>query len=177
MKYLVMCEGPNELEIIRILLEHDKLIFRNDDLLNLVPYHARQIATSGAVKAALNLYTGEICVLRIGDKLGEALKIPPQYKDRIVEVRKYCTKPELEMLLIITEGLDDEFEKVKSKRSPKEFSKEHIQYGRKRYDNSTAFFRTYYGDRVDELTAAIRRYKQIKGKHQKDELYLAALLR
>ena len=78
MKYLVLCEGPNELEIIRILLEHDKLIFRNDDLLNLVPYHARQIATSGAVKAALNLYTGEICVLRIGDKLGEALKIPPQ---------------------------------------------------------------------------------------------------
>ena len=41
MKYLVMCEGPNELEIIRILLEHDKLIFTSDDLLNLVPYHAR----------------------------------------------------------------------------------------------------------------------------------------
>ena len=36
MKYLVMCEGPNELEIIRILLEHDKLIFTSDDLLNLV---------------------------------------------------------------------------------------------------------------------------------------------
>ena len=24
MKYLIMCEGPNELEIIRMLLEHDK---------------------------------------------------------------------------------------------------------------------------------------------------------
>ena len=36
MKYLLMCEGPNELEIIRILLEHDKLIFRSDDLLNRV---------------------------------------------------------------------------------------------------------------------------------------------
>ena len=177
MKYLLMCEGPNELEIIRILLEHDKLIFRSDDLLNLVPYHARQIASSGAVKAALNLYTGEVVVLRIGDKLGEALKIPPQYKERITDVRKYCTKPELEMLLIITEGLEDEFEKIKSKRLPKDFSKEHIQYGRKRYDNSMAFFRTYYGDRVDELTEAIRRYKKIKGKHQKDELYLADLLR
>lgn len=41
MKYLIMCEGPNELEIIRILLEYDKLIFTEDDLLNLVPYHAR----------------------------------------------------------------------------------------------------------------------------------------
>ena len=31
MKYLIMCEGPNELEIIRMLLEHDKLIFTEDD--------------------------------------------------------------------------------------------------------------------------------------------------
>ena len=35
MKYLIMCEGPNELAIIRMLLEHDKLIFTEDDLLNL----------------------------------------------------------------------------------------------------------------------------------------------
>ena len=35
MKYLVMCEGPNELEIIRMLLEHDKLIFTEDDLAEL----------------------------------------------------------------------------------------------------------------------------------------------
>lgn len=26
MKYLIMCGGPNELEIIRMLLEHDKMI-------------------------------------------------------------------------------------------------------------------------------------------------------
>ena len=43
MKYLIMCEGPNELAIIKMLLEHDKLMFTEDDLLNLVPYHARQI--------------------------------------------------------------------------------------------------------------------------------------
>ena len=34
MKYLIMCEGPNEFEIIRMLLEHDTLIFTEDDLLN-----------------------------------------------------------------------------------------------------------------------------------------------
>ena len=28
MKYLIMCGGPNELEIIRMLLENDKLIFQ-----------------------------------------------------------------------------------------------------------------------------------------------------
>lgn len=40
MKLLVMCEGPNELEVMKILLRHRCLKFTNDDLLNLVPYHA-----------------------------------------------------------------------------------------------------------------------------------------
>jgi len=43
MKLLIMCEGPNELEVIRILLENDCFKFTSDDLLGLVPYHARQI--------------------------------------------------------------------------------------------------------------------------------------
>ena len=45
MKRLIMCEGPNELGIMQILLENDKLIFGEDDLIGLEPYHARQIAS------------------------------------------------------------------------------------------------------------------------------------
>ena len=177
MKYLIMCEGPNELEIIRMLLEHDKLIFTEDDLLNLVPYHARQIGKSSAVKAALNLYHGDVHVLRIGDKLSDQLTISKEYKGKIKDVKKYCTKPELEMLLIISEGLDADFEKEKSQKGPKIFSKEHVIYNRTRYDNSTVFYRNYYGDRIDLLVDAIKRYKQLKGKHQRDEGYLADLLK
>lgn len=177
MKYLVMCEGPNELEIIRMLLENDKLIFKEDDLLNLVPYHARQIGNNAAVKNALNLYHGDVQVLRIGDKLNDELKVPREYKGKIKDIKKYCTKPELEMLLIISENIDSEFEKVKSKISPKTFSKENVAYNRTRYNNSTAFYRAYYGERIDLLVDTIKRYKQIKGKHQKDELYLADLLK
>lgn len=177
MKYLIMCEGPNELEIIRILLENDKLIFTEDDLLNLVPYHARQIGNNAAVKTALNLYHGDVEVLRIGDKLNDELKIPREYKGKITDIKKYCTKPELEMLLIISENIDSEFEKVKSKTSPKTFSKENVVYNRARYNNSTAFYRDYYGERIDLLVDTIKRYKQLKGKHQKDELYLADLLK
>lgn len=40
MKYLVMCEGSNELEVVRILLANNRLIFGEDDLLGLTPYHA-----------------------------------------------------------------------------------------------------------------------------------------
>lgn len=46
MKLLIMCEGPNEREIINILLENDCLKFTEDDLLGLTPYHARQIKSS-----------------------------------------------------------------------------------------------------------------------------------
>lgn len=126
MKYLIMCEGPNELEIIRMLLEHDKLIFTEDDLLNLVPYHARQIGNNAAVKAALNLYHSDVHVLRIGDKLSDELKIPREYKGKIKDIKKYCTKPELEILLIISENKNSDFEKVKSRISPKTYSKENM---------------------------------------------------
>lgn len=92
MKLLIMCEGPNELKIINILLENQKLKFTSDDLLGLVPYHARQIKSSAAVKAALNLYPDEVHVLRIGDGQNEKLEIPSAYKDKITLVEKYRKK-------------------------------------------------------------------------------------
>lgn len=58
MKRLIMCEGPNELGIMRILLENDKLIFGEDDLIGLEPYHARQITSNGQVRTQLNMYPG-----------------------------------------------------------------------------------------------------------------------
>lgn len=58
MKRLIMCEGPNELKVMNILLENDALIFTEDDLLGLTAYHARQIKSSAQVRTALNLYPG-----------------------------------------------------------------------------------------------------------------------
>ena len=178
MKRLIMCEGPNELVIMRILLENDKLLFGEDDLIGLEPYHARQIASSGQVKTQLNMYPGkDVLVMRIGDVQNEALKIPEDYKGKIIKVEKYCTKPELEMLLIISEGLVAEFEKTKSSVSPKRFAKQNVSCGRRKYDNSSQFYSDYYGVNPDALVEAIREYKRIKGTHKKDELYLADLLK
>ena len=53
MKRLIMCEGSNELEVIRILLENGALIFGEDDLLGLTPYHARQIVSNKQVLTEL----------------------------------------------------------------------------------------------------------------------------
>ena len=46
MKRLIMCEGPNELEIIRILLNNNKLIFGEDDLIGLTQIIMDQILIS-----------------------------------------------------------------------------------------------------------------------------------
>ena len=177
MKLLIMCEGPNELEIVRILLENEQLKFTEDDLLGLTPYHARQISSNAQVRTALNIYSGQdVVVLRIGDKQNEKLKIPAEYQSKIASVEKYCTKPELEMLLIIAENLVNEFEKCKSTRKPKDFAKEFVRCGRKRYNNSTLFYREYFGKNVPLLVSSIRKYKKIHA-HSNDERYLADLLK
>ena len=49
MKYLIMCEGPNEREIINILLENDLLKFTEDDLLGLTPYPGNIWYTSSVI--------------------------------------------------------------------------------------------------------------------------------
>ena len=178
MKRLIMCEGPNELEIMRILLENDALVFTEDDLLGLTPYHARQIKSSTQVRLALNLYFGnDVLIMRVGDKQTDKLTIPADYREKIYGVEKYCTLPELEMLLIISEGLVREYDKVKSTVSPKRYAKEHIRFNRVQYNNSTQFFRDYYGKDCEKLILALREYKRIKGSHKKDELYLADLLK
>ena len=177
MKYLIMCEGPNELEVVKLLLENDCFTFTMDDLLGLVPYHARQIKGSGQVQTALNMYPGEVAILRIGDKLSDKLVIPKEYQEKIIYVEKYCTKPELEMLLIISENMTNEYEKVKSKKRAKIFAKENIKCGRKAYKNDTAFYRDYYGNNIPLLVNSIRQYRKHQGSHQKDEHYLAELLK
>lgn len=176
MKLLIMCEGPNELAVVNLLLDHDRFTFTRDDLVGLVAYHARQLATSTAVKNALSIYQGDFAILRVGDKLSDALKIPAEYKHRVTRIEKYCTKPEIEMLFIIAEDKTDEFEKDKSKTKPKDFAKANIVCGRKKYNNSTQFYKDYFENDIDLLVNCFREYKRIK-KHAKDEHYVADLLK
>ena len=85
-------------------------------------------------------------------------------------------QPELEMLLVISEDLFLEFDKVKSKVSPKAFCKNNVMIGRKRYDNSTRFYLDYFSNNTDSLIWCIKEYKRVHKTHTKDEHYLADLL-
>ncbi len=177
MKYLVMCEGSNEKKIMELLLMHDKLKLRQEDLVGLSVYHARQIATSAAVQANLRIYGGEVSVLRIGDKMSDQLKIPAEFRTQIKDVRKYCTLPELEILLIISEKMFKEYNKGKSYRHPKQFAKEYITHNKVKYKGATEFYEQYYGVDISKLVHAIREYKQRNHSHKEDEHYLVELLK
>lgn len=171
-----MCEGANELTVINILLEHNKLKLPREDLLGLVPYHARQLDKSRQIQAIWSLHTSEVIIYRIGDKLSDNLRIPKELKKWVKGVEKYCTLPELEILLIISEGKYNDYIKQKKKISPKEYAKQYIYCNRMRYDNSSMFYKEYYKD-VDKLIQAIREYFMLHKSHKKDERYLAELLK
>ena len=179
MKILVMCEGPNEKAVVEMLLDAGRLKFSKDDLVGLNVYHARQL-TSSIIKTNLSIYTGDFEVYRIGDTLTDKLSVPLDYRERIKGIRKFCTKPELEILLLIADGKDAEFEKVKAgkdRKGPKAFCKANVVYNHKRYDNSTQFYLDYFGSDIDSLVTAITKYKQKHGAHKKDEEYLADLVK
>jgi hypothetical protein len=177
-KLLIMCEGPNEKTVIDMLLASGCLIFSEEELIGLTPFHARQIKNSGQVKAELNMYPGKVDVLRIGDKQSDKLDIPKDYRGKIASVTKYCTMPELEMLLIIAEGRFKDYEKVKSTMSPKEFAKANIKLGKRKYNNSSKFYVDYFSTNIQLLVQSIKEYQRIKGKtHEKDEHCLCELLK
>ncbi len=176
MKYILMCEGKNELTVLNLLLGHDKLIITPNELLGLVPYQARQLDKSPQILGMMNIYTEDVIIYRIGDKMTDELRIPKQIKKRVIREEKYCTLPELEILLIISEEKYNEYIKQKSKITPKKFAKMYIKCNRMRYDNSSLFYEKYYQD-IDKLVQAIQQYSVLHKTHKKDEHYLIELLK
>ena len=173
---LMMCEGNNEKAIMNLLLDANKLKITRDDLIELTPFHVRQLSNPTIISMLKN-YNKEVTILRIGDTQKDKLIIPKELKDIVSPNRiyKYCTLPEIEILLIINEGLYNEF--LKSKDKPKGFAIKNIRYNKVKYNQSSEFFVNYYGGkRISNLVDNLKKYKHIK-KHNKDELYLADLLK
>lgn len=177
MKYLIMCEGPNEKKIIEILLSNGELCIGFDDLLGRQVYHARQIKNSPVVKTQLGIYGGPVEIWRIGDKQSDKLNISNEFKKQVKKVTKYCTLPELEILLILSEKMYKEYEKTKSQRHPKQFAKDNIIFNKKRYKGATEFYEEYYGNDVTKLINAIREYKQRNHSHSIEQHYLVEILK
>ena len=178
MKIFLMCEGQNEEALLNCLLDANACSFTRDDLIGRKPYHIRQL-NNPTIKSELGHYGLPFKIYRVGDKQNDILKIPKELKHLISnkEIYKYCTKPELEMLMILNEGLEKDYEKVKKFQSPKIYAKKNIKYKGKKYDQSSEFLKDYYGGcDINKLIDNIKKYKTYK-KHNKNEFYLADILK
>lgn len=163
-----ICEGVAEQTIIELLLDNDKLIFTYDDLLEGEPLRCR----SAKVFEGQHLrkgFTNKITVLRILDSHRENFKLSKVYSHKI-DVVNIVTAPEIEMLVILSEGKYNEYRK--SGKKPSAYCKEHLKFSSVK---SAEFLREYFKD-ISRLVNAINEYRRIS-KVKPNEYALADLLK
>lgn len=102
------------------------------------------------IRSELKHNSKPVKLYRVGDKQNDKLSIPKDLKNIVSnkEIYKYCTKPELEMLLILNEDLEKEYEKNKSMQLPKTFAKKNIKYNGIKYDQLSKFLEMYYSGKM-----------------------------
>lgn len=148
-----ICEGAAEQEIIRILLDNDKLIFDRERLIDGDPLRCRN-AKNFEEQHLRKGFSGKITVLRILDSRREAFKLSKAYENK-VDVINIITAPEIEMLIIFAEQKYNKYKR--SGKKPSEFCKAELGYGNVK---SKEFVRSYFSD-CNTLIAAIHEYKRV----------------
>ncbi len=164
---ICICEGAAEQAIIELLLDHDSLIFNNDNLVGKEITRKRkasEIQTSFLNRA----YQQQVNILRILDSRKDAFKLAPLYAERYPIYNIY-TRPEIEMLLIIAEGQSEKYlQKAKSRYKPSSYCAEILFPGE--HIKSREFIRDYFA-KIDRLHSAIRLYYQQAGKKDEPNLF------
>lgn len=169
---LIACivEGAAERVIINKLLEHNKLIFSKENLLE------QELLNCRSPRQFENRYLGKdfkskISVYRILDSRSENFTLKKLYKDK-VDVINVITAPEIEILIIINENKYANFSKVKSIMKPSDYCKQELKM---KDVKSKDFVNSYFQD-INILVDVLYKYKSLHKIH-KNEKCLADLLR
>lgn len=168
-KYIAcICEGSAEQAIIDILLDHELLIFRRENLIDEKVLRCRSAERFEQDYLRFG-YTEPISVIRILDSRREKFKLSKAYISK-VKVINIITAPEIEMLIILHEGQYKQYKK--SGKKPSEFCRAELKMRNvKQYD----FVRDYFED-PSVLKAAIDEYSRISNV-KKGEYTLQNILR
>lgn len=167
-KYIAcICEGAAEQAVIDLLLANDKLIFSYNDMLE------NEVIRCRSAQKFENRYLGKgftekITILRILDSHRENFKLSKAYQGKI-NVINIITAPEIEMLIIYTEGKYEQYKR--SGKKPSIFCKEDLGYSNVK---NGAFVKDYFQN-INTLIAAIKEHKRIAAV-QRGEYTLADLL-
>jgi len=165
-----ICEGSAEQAIMELLLDSNKLIFSNEQLLE-----EEIIRVRGAKKFEERYlrkgFSEKITVLRILDSRKENFKLSKTYAAKVAVI-DVITAPEIEMLIICNENKYSEFHKYKSNMKPSEFCKTKLNFSRvKGYE----FVKDYFSD-TEKLLKSIHEYRRVS-KIKKGEYTLFDLLK
>ena len=161
-KYIICsCEGVAEETIIDILLDNDRLCFKRDDLIGKKSTRIRE-GKNIAREYLCRAYEREIVILRILDRETEKFSLPKIYEERKnISVINIVTKPEIEILHIIADGLMDEFKNQKKLKASEYYKSCLSKQGVHCHVKSEAFVRAKYADDVEKLIAAIEEQSRV----------------
>ena len=166
-----ICEGSAERAIIELLLENNCLYFKKEDLLEDEIIVNCRSAKKFERRYLRKGFETPITVIRILDSKGENFKLSRAYESK-VKVINVVTAPEIEMLVIISEGKYDQYKRKKHNMKPSDYCKIELEIPDVKNYN---FVKTYFKD-VTKLIMAINKYKSVTKEH-KGCLTLADLLK
>lgn len=162
----VICisEGSAEEVVIEKLFNGDKLIFKSED--SLIRDFSRTRKGTKFAKEHLHLDYGDehINILRILDSKSERFNLGKVYEERVesgeIRVFDILTRPEIEMLIIISEGYYDNFTNKGAGQKASIYCKDELKM---KDVKSQKFVSSYFYD-VEELINSIKEYRRLHAK-------------
>ena len=147
-----ICEGSAESAIIDILVDNDLLIFSREEMLDESVIRCRS-AKRFEERYLRKGFDDQVSVIRILDSRREDFRLSKAYEHK-VDVINVITAPEIEMLIIHSEGAYDKFKR--SGKKPSEFCKTDLRmHDVKSYD----FVKDYFSN-LQTLISAIKEYRR-----------------
>jgi hypothetical protein len=156
-----ICEGAAEAAIMDILVDNNLLIFTRSEMLDESVIRCRS-AKRFEERYLRKGFDNQISIIRILDSHREEFRLSKAYQ-RKIDVINVVTAPEIEMLIIHSEGAYEKFKK--SGKKPSDFCKTDLRMGCvKSYD----FVKGYFSN-PETLIQAIKEYHRVaniqKGEH------------
>lgn len=145
-----ICEGAAEAAIIDLLVDNGLVIFSRDEMLDEKVIRCRN-AKRFEEQYLRKGFDSQISIIRILDSRREEFRLSKAYEHKI-DVLNVITAPEIEMLIIHSEGMYDKFKR--SGKKPSDFCKVDLKmHNVKSYE----FVRDYFSE-PQKLVDAIHEY-------------------
>lgn len=164
---LIICEGTAEEVVIKKLIDADALIFPQEDVIEVT--RTRKASEIQANYLSYD-FPWPVCIMRVLDSRKESFQLGSLYVNRYPVINVF-THPEMEALVIVREGMWQQWSKVKSSVRPSVYCKQEL--GMKKIKRA-AFLEAYWD--VGSIVAAVRDYRRLS-KIPAGELCLADVIK